>query len=121
MTRTTCLSLAILAALATVSLAALTPLIEQGRAAISRGDDDAAIEILERAVAQSPRSAEAHYYLANAYGSKAQNSGMFGAATYGSKVKDEFEKAVALDPKQGSALRPCPALRGSARTHGRLV
>ena len=93
------LSFATLAALAAVSLFAQTPLIEQGRDAIGRGDSDAAIEILEKAVAQSPKSAEAHFYLASAYGSKAQESGMFGAAKYASKVKDEYERAVALNPR----------------------
>jgi tetratricopeptide (TPR) repeat protein len=97
-----CLPLALLAALATVSPAQI-PLIEQGRAAIGRGDDEAAIAILEKAVAQSPKSAEAHFCLANAYGSKAQKSGMLGAVTYGPKAKGEFEAAVALDPKHVEA------------------
>ena len=74
-------------------------LIEQGRAAISRGDSDAAIEILGRAVAQSPKSAEAHYWLGSAYGVKVQTGGMFAAAQYASNIEDEFEKAVALGPK----------------------
>ena len=95
----TALSLVILGALSTVSLlSAQTPLIEQGRAAINRGDSDGAVEILKRAVAQSPKSAEAHFYLGSAYGVKAQSSGMFGAATYAANVKEEFEQAVALNP-----------------------
>jgi tetratricopeptide (TPR) repeat protein len=93
------LRLAILAALAAVSLFAQTPLIEQGRAAIGRGESDAAIDILEKAVAQSPKSAEAHFALGNAYATKVQASGMFAAAKYASKITDEFGKAVALDPK----------------------
>jgi Tfp pilus assembly protein PilF len=97
------LTLAILTALAAVSVSAQTPLIEQGRSAISRGDTAAAIDILERAVAQSPQSAQAHFYLASAYAGEAQKSGMLGAAKYASKVKDEFEKAVALDPKHVEA------------------
>src|SRR5258706_16414998 len=93
------LLLAIFAALAAASLFAQTPLVEEGRAALTRGDSEAAIGILEKAVAQSPKSAEAHFYLGGSYGSKAQESGLFGAAKYASKVKDEFEKAVALNPK----------------------
>ena len=93
------LPLVILASLAAVSLAAETPLIEQGRAAIGRGDNAAAIEILEKAVAQSPKSAEAHFYLANANAGKGQESGMLGAGKYMSKMKDEYEKAIALNPK----------------------
>jgi tetratricopeptide (TPR) repeat protein/uncharacterized membrane protein len=89
---------AIAAALAAASLFAQTPLIEQGRTAILRGDTDAAIDIMEKAVAQSPTAAEAHYYLAAAYESKVQKSGMLAAARYASKIKEEFEKAVSLNP-----------------------
>jgi tetratricopeptide (TPR) repeat protein len=92
-------SLAILAALVAAALFAQAALIEEGRAALSRGDSDAAIGILEKAVAQSPKSAEAHFFLGSAYASKTQESGMFGAAKYASKVKDEFSTAVALNPK----------------------
>ena len=93
------LPLAILAALAAASLFAQTPMIEEGRSALSRGDSDAAIGLLEKAVAQSPKSAEAHFFLGSAYATKAQESGMFSAASYASKVKDEFGTAVALNPK----------------------
>jgi hypothetical protein len=41
------LSLVLLAALVAAALFAQTPLIEEGRAALSRGDSDAAIDILE--------------------------------------------------------------------------
>lgn len=47
---------AIVAAFAAASLFAQAPLIEQGRAALSRGDSDAAVVFLEKAVAQSPKS-----------------------------------------------------------------
>lgn len=94
------LALALLAALAAAAplLAQPTP-IDQARAAIGRGDSDAAIEILGKAVAQSPKSAEVHYWLGSAYGAKVQAGGMMAAAQYASNIKDEFEKAVALDPK----------------------
>src|SRR5258706_8281578 len=93
------LLLAIVAALAADSLFAQARLVEEGRAALTRGDSDAAIGILEKAVAQSPKSAEAHFFLGSAYAAKAQESGMFSAASYASKVKDEFGTAVALNPK----------------------
>lgn len=84
---------------ASASVLAQTSLIEQGRAALGRGETDSAVGILEKAVAQSPQSAEAHFALGSAYGNKAQASGMFGAPRYASKLKGEFEKAGALDPK----------------------
>jgi len=89
---------ALAAALTAVSLSAQTPLIDQGRAAMARGDADAAIELYEKAVAQTPNSAEAHFGLGGAYGTKAQRSGMFAAARLAGKTKEEFEKAVALNP-----------------------
>ena len=58
------LLLAVLAVFAAVSASAQTPLIDQGRAALSHGDSDAAIAALEKAVAQDPQSADAHFYLA---------------------------------------------------------
>lgn len=93
------LPFALVAILVVVSVSAQTSLIEQARAAINRGDSDAAIEILEKAVAQYPNSAEAHFSLLRAYGSKVQEVGMFGAIKYGPKAKAEGEKAVALNPK----------------------
>lgn len=97
------LPLALLTALAAFSLFAQTALIDQGRAAAGRGDTDAAIAIFEKAVAQSPASPEAHVHLANAYSRKAQQSGMFGAADYARKMRDELMKAVALDPRHVDA------------------
>jgi tetratricopeptide (TPR) repeat protein len=86
-------------ALAAVSLSAQTPLVDQGRAALNRGDADAAADLLEKAVAQWPNSAEAHYYLGSAYGAKAQKANPFSAASLAGKTREEFEKAVALNPK----------------------
>jgi tetratricopeptide (TPR) repeat protein len=95
--------LMVLAALAAASLSAQTPLIDKGRAALIGNDVDAAVDTLEKAVAQSPNSAEAHYWLGSAYGTQAQRSGMFGAAMLAGKVKDQFEKAVALNPRYADA------------------
>ena len=93
------LPLVLLAALIAISLLGQATLIEQGRAAIGRGESDDAIGVLERAVTQTPKSAEAHFYLATAYATAAQKRGMFGAAGFVSKIKAEYEKAIALNPK----------------------
>jgi tetratricopeptide (TPR) repeat protein len=90
--------LVVLAALIALPLLAQTSLIEQGRAAMNRNDADAAATLLEKAVAQNPKSAEAHYLLGTAYGSQAQKASIFGQASLAGKTKDEFEKAVELDP-----------------------
>jgi tetratricopeptide (TPR) repeat protein len=90
--------LAVLVGLIALPLLAQTSLIEQGRAAMNRNDADAAATLLEKAVAQNPKSAEAHYLLGTAYGSQAQKASIFGQASLAGKTKDEFEKAVELDP-----------------------
>jgi tetratricopeptide (TPR) repeat protein len=90
--------LVVLAALVALPLLAQTSLIEQGRAAMNRNDADAAATLLEKAVAQNPKSAEAHYLLGTAYGSQAQKASIFGQASLAGKTKDEFAKAVELDP-----------------------
>src|SRR6266849_8480416 len=75
-----------------------TALIDQGRAALQRNDYEAAVAILEKAVAQTPNSAEAHELLGEAYGSLAQRVNIFKQASLASKTHHEFERAVQLDP-----------------------
>ncbi len=69
--------LCILMVLAVVSASAQTELIQQATAAMSRGDNDTAITILEKAIAKDPNNADAHFYLSTAYGSKGQQLGIF--------------------------------------------
>jgi Tfp pilus assembly protein PilF len=83
--------------------AANTEGIGEARAALNRGENDRAISLLEKAVAAAPKSAEAHFYLARAYGAKAQNGGMLAATRFGPKVRDFCERAVALDPRYTDA------------------
>jgi tetratricopeptide (TPR) repeat protein len=89
---------AVFVVLIALPLFAQTSLIDQGRAAMFRNDADAAAALFEKAIAQNPKSAEAHYLLGTAYGSQAQKASIFGQASLAGKTKDEFEKAVALDP-----------------------
>jgi tetratricopeptide (TPR) repeat protein len=70
---------------------------------MARNDDAAAAALFTKAVEQNPKSADAHYWLANAYGSQAQKAGLFGAASLASKTHAEFEKAVELDPNHVQA------------------
>jgi tetratricopeptide (TPR) repeat protein len=95
--------LAVLTAFIALPLLAQTSLIDQGRAAMTRNDADAAATLFEKAVAQNPKNAEAHYLLGTAYGSQAQKAGIFGQASLAGKTKDEFERAVALDPNNVDA------------------
>jgi tetratricopeptide (TPR) repeat protein len=85
--------------LAAGAILAQTESIQEASAAMSRGDNDAAIKILEKTIVQYPNSAEAHFYLSTAYGSKGQEVGLLRGAGYAPKAKAELEKAVALNPK----------------------
>jgi len=91
-------TIAVLVGLMALPLFAQNSLLDQGRAAMARNDDDAATALFEKAVAQNPKSAEAHLWLGNAYGSQAQKASIFGQASLAGKTKAEFEKAVELDP-----------------------
>ena len=73
-------------------------LIEQGRAAMQRNDAEAAKTLLEQAVAQNPNSAEAHYLLGTAYGTLISTASMFSKPGLASKTRDEFQRAIQLDP-----------------------
>jgi tetratricopeptide (TPR) repeat protein len=90
--------LLVIAGLLALPLLAQNALLDQGRAAMARNDADAAATLFEKAVAQAPNNAEAHYLLGSAYGSQARKASIFGQASLAGKTKDEFEKAVALDP-----------------------
>src|SRR6476469_10226032 len=94
---------ALLAGLAAVSLPAPPTPVEQVRAAMSRGDSDAAIDILEKAAAQSPKSADAHYTLGTAYAARVQAGGILAAAKYASRIKEEWLTTSTLDPKHVDA------------------
>jgi tetratricopeptide (TPR) repeat protein len=61
-------------------------------------DLDASQEHLERAVELTDNRAEYHFTLGRLYGAVAQNGGIFTGMKYAGKVKDEFIRAVELEP-----------------------
>jgi len=93
--RTTILTLA--AALALPAFAQ-NPLLDQGRTALERHDYRQAAIVLERAVAEQPKSAEAHYLLGTAYGRIAEHAAVLRQPDLAWKTKTEFERAVENDP-----------------------
>ncbi|MBZ5522352.1 MAG: tetratricopeptide repeat protein [Acidobacteriia bacterium] len=60
---------------------------------------DDAIHAAEKSVELLPSSSEYHQWLGRAYGEKADSIGSFGAMSLVRKVKNEFERAVALDTR----------------------
>jgi Tfp pilus assembly protein PilF len=74
-------------------------LLAEGKAALRRSDADHAAELFEKVVAARPNSADAHYWLAQAYGAIAQNSrNPLKQISMGGKVKDEADRVAQLDP-----------------------
>lgn len=90
--------LALLLCTLALPLFAQSSLVDQAKAAIAHNDSDKAASLLEQEIKQHPKNAEAHYLLGSAYGDQAQKASMFAKASLASKVKDEFETAVKLDP-----------------------
>jgi tetratricopeptide (TPR) repeat protein len=73
-------------------------LVDEGQAALDRNDARAAVDVLQKAVAASPNNAQAHYLLGVAYGTLAQQSNVIRQAALAHRTRDEFAKAVDLDP-----------------------
>ncbi len=71
-------------------------LLSRAYYAMERWDD--AVRWGERAVAERPQDASYHLWLARAYGRKAGDSNPSVAAGLARKAKNEFERAVQLDP-----------------------
>lgn len=69
-----------------------------GRAALYGGDHEKAAELFEQAVKLAPNNAQYHYYLGAAWGELAQKASVFKQATMAGKIREQFEKAVQLDP-----------------------
>ncbi|HEX8151940.1 MAG TPA: hypothetical protein VF698_02390, partial [Thermoanaerobaculia bacterium] len=77
-------------------------LFNAGRAALKKGDAEAAITHFENAI-KIKETAEYQYWLGSAYGREAQKVSMLKAAGLAKKTKAAFERAVQLDPKYVTA------------------
>lgn len=81
-----------------IALVAQAPLVDQGRALVDKNENKAAVDVLTKAVAAAPNSAEAHYQLGRAYAQMAQHASFLTQASIAPKAKEELETAVRLDP-----------------------
>jgi tetratricopeptide (TPR) repeat protein len=75
-----------------------TTQFEAGRAAMQGDDFDKAIPAFEAAVRADSMSSLYHLWLGNAYGQKALAGNFFSKMKYGSRMRAEWERAVAIDP-----------------------
>jgi tetratricopeptide (TPR) repeat protein len=64
---------------------------------------DAAIPKAESCIKALPDSAKCHHALGRLYGAAAMSSGLVNGIKYASRIKEEFIKAVELDPKSFEA------------------
>lgn len=69
-----------------------------GRAALRQGDFTAAVTHLERAVAESPRAADSHVWLGNAYAWMAARVPMAEKPRWGRLCLASYRRALALEP-----------------------
>jgi tetratricopeptide (TPR) repeat protein len=68
------------------------------------GDYKKASEFFEKAVAANPDNSAHYHWLGKAFGRRAETSSPFTAPGYASKARQNFEKAVQLDPKNQEAV-----------------
>ena len=61
-------------------------------------DYDAAEEMMEKAVEHADGNAEYHFFLGSVYGTQAQLAGILSKLSYARKTRDQFERAVTLQP-----------------------
>jgi len=73
------------------------------RVALERDDADRAVDLLEKAAAKRPRSAEHHVWLGLALRLQAARVGTLRAPSIISRMKTELETALALDSTQADA------------------
>ena len=73
------------------------------RAYFAVGNWDRAITACEKAVSLQPNNGEYHLWLGRTYGEKADASSFISAAGLAKKVRNEFERAVQLEPDSVSA------------------
>ncbi len=75
-----------------------------GRIAFEEKKYDDASEFFEEAIDKNDKVAEYHYWLGAAYGTEASDANMIRKGILASKIKNAFEKCVALDPKHIAAM-----------------
>src|SRR5580704_9787742 len=76
-----------------------------GRDHFMLGDYKKAAAAFERAFSMEPANSEYAHWLGRSFGRRAETAPPFFAPRYGSKAREYFEKAVALDPGNEAALR----------------
>lgn len=75
----------------------------EGRAQLAKDHAEAAIKAFERAIAADGGVADYHYWLGAAFGVEAQRASRLRQASLGRRARDQFERALAIDPRHVAA------------------
>lgn len=75
-----------------------------GQCHYMQGNPKKASEFFEKAVAADPLSSERRLWLGRAYGRRAETSSFVTAPSFATKARQNFEKAVELDPRNLEAV-----------------
>lgn len=75
----------------------------EGRAQLAQDHADRAVKSFERAIAADGNVADYHYWLGTALGVEAQRASRLKQASLGRRAREEFERAVRLDPRHVGA------------------
>ena len=75
-----------------------------GKSYFMNGEFKKAQEAFERAIAGSPNNSTYFHWLGKAYGRRAENASFLTAPGLAVKARQNFEKAVSLDPKNKEAI-----------------
>lgn len=97
------LFLIVLLAASASNAASDAELFTTAKAALEKGDAQKAADLLEEAIKINPNNPDYHLLIAQAYGTLAQDAGMFKMASLGKKAKAALDRAVQLDPKSYEA------------------
>ena len=76
----------------------------RGQCYYMQGDSRKASELFLRAVELEPANSDHRMWLGRAYGRRAETSSFFTAPGYATKARDNFEKAVQLNPRNMDAI-----------------
>lgn len=79
-------------------------LLMTGECLFMMGEFKKAGDVFEKAVALEPSNSAYYHWLGRAYGRRAETGNPFIAPAYASKARQNFERAVVLDPKNQEAL-----------------
>jgi tetratricopeptide (TPR) repeat protein len=74
-----------------------------GRIALQQSNSSEAVDWLEKAIAVNDENADYHVWLGSALGEEAMHASKFRQPFLARRVKTEFERAVALDPRNVTA------------------